>query len=110
MLIFVEYKFLGDTMKKIKVNVEDSNQRLDKFLLKFFNGASKSFIYKMLRKKNIKLNNIKSVGNEILKANDEIFIYMSDETINKFQKEVRKIKSNRPIKILYEDKNILIFL
>jgi pseudouridine synthase, RluA family len=108
MLIFVEYKFLGDTMKKIKVNVEDSNQRLDKFLLKFFNGASKSFIYKMLRKKNIKLNNIKSVGNEILKANDEIFIYMSDETINKFQKEVRKIKSNRPIKILYEDKNILI--
>ena len=32
------------------------NQRVDKFLLKFMKDMPKSFLYKMMRKKNIKLN------------------------------------------------------
>ena len=95
-------------MKKIIIDKKNSNQRLDKFLLKFFNNASKSFVYKMIRKKNIKLNDNKAFGNEILKTGDEIFVYMSDETIYKFQKPIVKIKSDKPLKILYEDENILI--
>lgn len=95
-------------MKKIIVNNENYNQRLDKFLFKFFNDAPKSFIYKMIRKKNIKLNGVIANANKILNAGDEIFLYMSDETINRFQKTVVKIKSDRPLKILYENKNILL--
>ena len=43
-------------MKEIKISEKEENQRLDKFLLKYFNKAPKSFVYKMLRKKRIKLN------------------------------------------------------
>lgn len=34
----------------------DEGQRLDKYLLKILPNASASFLYKMLRKKNITLN------------------------------------------------------
>ena len=43
-------------MKEIIITKNEENQRLDKFLLKYMNKASKGFIYKMLRKKRIKYN------------------------------------------------------
>ena len=54
-------------MKEIIITKNEENQRLDKFLLKYMNKASKGFIYKMLRKKNIVLNGKKATGNEHLK-------------------------------------------
>ena len=40
-------------MKEIEINKNEAGQRLDKLLAKYLNKAPKSFIYKMLRKKNI---------------------------------------------------------
>ena len=40
-------------MKSITVDNKDAGQRLDKFLGKYMDQAPKSFLYKMLRKKNI---------------------------------------------------------
>ena len=57
---------------------------MDKYLFKVLNQASKGFVYKMLRKKNIVLNGKKATGQEILKAADQIKIYLSDETFDKF--------------------------
>ena len=59
-------------LKTIEIDKNSENQRLDKFLFKYFNKANKSFIYKLLRKKRIKLNNKKAAGNEIIKINDLI--------------------------------------
>ena len=42
-------------MKLIKVTQNEAGQRLDKLLAKYLNKAPKSFLYKMLRKKNIKI-------------------------------------------------------
>ena len=53
-------------MKEIRIGENESGQRLDKFLLKYMSRAPKSFIYKMLRKKNITLNGKKAQGNEQL--------------------------------------------
>ena len=50
-------------MKEIIITKNEENQRLDKFLLKYMNKASKGFIYKMLRKKRIKYNGGKAEGN-----------------------------------------------
>ena len=80
-------------MKKIIVDEKDFNQRLDKFLFKVLNVAPKNFVYKMIRKKNILLNNVKATGNEILKQGDEIYLYLSDDTIKKFSCQKTKIKS-----------------
>lgn len=95
-------------MKQIVVSENQAGQRLDKLLLKILNNAPKSFIYKMLRKKNIVLNGKKATGSEILNINDEIKLYLSDETIDKFTKKLDTALNECDLDIIYEDKNILI--
>ena len=51
-------------MQKITVSSNEAGQRLDKLLGKYLSNAPMSFVYKMLRKKNIKLNGKKAQGNE----------------------------------------------
>ncbi len=95
-------------MRLLKINEDNGAQRLDKFLLRYMNKAPKSFIYKMLRKKNIKLNGVKAQGNEVLRAGDEVALYLSDETIDSFF-EVGDVKAFDDIPpIIYEDENIII--
>ena len=55
----------------LKIKHIDAGGRLDKYLLKFLKDAPASFIYKMLRKKNIVLNGKKAAGNEFLKENHQ---------------------------------------
>lgn len=71
-------------MKEFVINDRQAGQRLDKYLGKVLDRAPKSFLYKMLRKKNIVLNEKKAGGGEILQINDTIRIYFSDETFEKF--------------------------
>ena len=49
-------------MQKITVSSNEAGQRLDKLLGKYLSNAPMSFVYKMLRKKNIKLNGKKAQG------------------------------------------------
>lgn len=72
-------------MKEVIISGKYAGQRLNKFLMKYLDEAPSSFVYKMLRKKNIKLNEKKAEGNEILVEGDKVRIYLSDETIEKFQ-------------------------
>ena len=95
-------------MKELKITTDTKNQRLDKFLGKYLNDAPMSFIYKMLRKKNIKLNGKKAAGSEILCENDIIHIYMADESIDNFRSEKSVVHTVGDIDIVYEDANILI--
>lgn len=94
-------------MKKIIIDENQANQRLDKFLLKYLSKAPKSFIHKTIRKKNVKINNVKAVASIMLKLGDEIKLFLSDETIDKFTDEIKIPKADKPI-IHYEDDNILI--
>lgn len=107
-------------MQEIKIESSSEGQRLNKFLGRYLDNAPQSFLYKMLRKKNIKYNNGKADGSEILKAGDRIQIYMSDETICNFRKDgmipqmstsCHKFEKSDPLKqipILYENKDVLI--
>lgn len=71
-------------MQLFIVENNHAGQRLDKFLHKYLPAASNSFIYKMLRKKNITLNGKKAEGKEILQLGDEIKCFFSEETFAKF--------------------------
>ena len=68
----------------LKVEQDDAGQRLDKFLKRRLKEAQGSFLYKMLRKKNIVLNGKKASGSELLAENDEVTLYLADETYAKF--------------------------
>lgn len=95
-------------MKNIIVSDIEAGQRLDKLLVKYMNLAPKSFLYKMLRKKNITLNGKKADGSEKISAGDEIKLFLSDETIQKFSKERVMAKSNKPLDIIYEDTHVIL--
>ena len=93
---------------------------MNKYLFKVLDRAPGSFVYKMLRKKNIVLNGKKASGQEILKDRDEIRIYLSDDTFARFASafpsEGKKGSAPErggkrkapPIRIVYEDKDILV--
>lgn len=72
------------TMRTITVGINETGQRLTRILSKYLRTAPDSFLYRMLRKKNIVLNGHKASGKEILQAGDTILIYMSEDTICKF--------------------------
>ena len=94
-------------MEQIIVKPGDSGQRLDKYLGKYFKEAPKSFLYKMMRKKNITLNGKKAQGNEILKEKDEIRLFLAAETIEKFRGSEKEEGVHGVLDIPYEDDQVL---
>lgn len=94
-------------MQEIIVSANEAGQRFDKLLAKYLNEAPKSFLYKMLRKKNIVLNGKKATGNEMLTVGDSIKLFLADETIEKFSK-VQIQHTNKKLDIIYEDENIIL--
>ena len=109
-------------MQEIHIDEKTAGGRLDKVMIKYLDKAMPSFTYKMLRKKNIVLNDKKAAGSEILQKGDIIKLYLADDTIAKFhserQNETRKTPTSFGKKrngytfaemIIYEDDNILAF-
>lgn len=99
-------------MKEIIIKGNEAGQRFDKYLKKYFSEAPGSFIYKMLRKKNITLNGKKADGSEKLNLGDSVKLFMADDTIEKFRGSVHtKIKTTElpkvELDIVYEDENVL---
>ena len=95
-------------MISLKVTSKDANQRADKYLKKYLNEAPLSFIYKLFRKKDVKINKHWIKESYILQEGDELSIYISDDQLKEFNKpkEIQKVNLNHPI--IYEDENILI--
>lgn len=71
-------------MQEILVSPGEAGQRLDKLLGRYLNTAPVSFLYKMMRKKNITLNGKKAAGKEIVQSGDTIKVFLSDDTWSKF--------------------------
>ena len=98
-------------MKELIIHDNEAGQRLDKLLRKYLSEAPGSFIYKMLRKKNIVLNGKKATGNEHLKKGDSVKLFLADDTIAKFQaagKTVEEsIKNTVKLDVIYEDQNVI---
>lgn len=94
-------------MRETRIRPNEAGQRFDKYLSKYLNKAPKSFLYKMLRKKNITLNGKKSTGQEKLTAGDTVKFFLSDETIEKFSQSRSSEDFTRipaaALDILYED-------
>lgn len=70
-------------MRELKVSKNEAGQRLDKLLHKYLREAGDGFIYKMLRKKNIVLNDKKATGKEMLQSGDTVKLYFSEDTFEK---------------------------
>ncbi len=104
-------------MKEFIIQKNEENQRFDKYLKKLLPNATTSFLYKMMRKKNIVINKKKVEGNEKLKVGDVVSIFLSDETFEKFHVNLEELKKEydalkslnlKGLKVVYEDDEMII--
>lgn len=72
-------------MKEFRIKKNEAGQRFDKYLAKLLPCAPKSFLYRMLRKKNIVLNGGKAQGPEIIREGDLVRLFLADDTFDKFR-------------------------
>jgi len=110
-------------LREFIVGTNEAGQRFDKLLIKLLPDSGKSFIYKMLRKKNITLNDKKADGSEKTVKGDVVKLWLSDDTINKFSVSNSSHPANDIYnaskyddfpqfdisRIVYEDEDILIY-
>lgn len=101
-------------MREILISQNEKEQKLLKLLQKYFKGQADSFLYKMLRKKNILLNGKKADGKEILQLGDTVQLYFSEESLGKLIQERESGEKELWTQkwqnfILYEDKHCILF-
>ncbi|MCI9365448.1 MAG: hypothetical protein HFJ54_02250 [Clostridia bacterium] len=86
-------------MRSLIVNKKFNNKDLKTFLMDSFPCLTKNTFFKALRKKNIRINNIKVSENVILHTSDNVTLYILDKYL--FDKDFS-------LDIVYEDDNILV--
>ena len=105
-------------MREFVVSERDQGQKCVKYICRILPNAGTSFVYKMLRKKNITLNGKKTDGTEYLKPGDTIRIFFAEETFLKFSGTDTQAEKKQGLtqahalqkeRILYEDANILLY-
>lgn len=70
-------------MQKFDISEETAGRRLDQYIMRILPMAGSSFVYKMLRKKNITVNRKKAEPNLRLQVGDSVEMFFSEETFEK---------------------------
>ncbi|MDD3645834.1 MAG: RluA family pseudouridine synthase [Candidatus Gracilibacteria bacterium] len=98
-------------MKLFKIEENDANQRLDKFLKKLFPNATRSLIYKINRKDKVKVKSLPLLGGDLegaskfkkrdneykLQVGDEVKIFLSDsefKELSTFKESTQSVSTN----------------
>lgn len=95
-------------LKIIKIQPNDANQRIDKFLIKSFKDLPVSMIYKGIRKKDIKLNGKRCSPDTKLNVKDTLTLYLKEEFFKENSSKYDFLKAPNKLDIIYEDENILL--
>ena len=95
-------------MQIYHINKSEEGQTLEKYVQKALPSAPLSLIYKLFRKKDVKVNGHHEDRKFVISENDEIKVYLTDAQIEEFSKE-KGFVPNLKIKdwIIYEDENVL---
>lgn len=95
-------------MKTFIINSNDSGQRVDKFITKALPDLPKSMMYRLIRKKDIKVNGKRCEISTRLECGDKVTIYVKDELSAHKQHDMTFLNVSADIEIVYEDENIII--
>lgn len=95
-------------MKKFLINENDSGQRIDKFISKALPQLPKSMMYRLIRKKDIKINGKRCEISSRLSAGDEVTVYVKDDVAAEKSHDMGFLKCPPELCAVYEDENILI--
>lgn len=95
-------------MKEFIIAPNDSGQRLDKFLTKAMPELPKSMMYRLIRKKDIKLNGKRCEISARLSEGDVVRVYVKDEVAAVKKQDMSFLRSKNELEVVYEDENIII--
>ena len=95
-------------MRIVTIAANDAGQRLDKFLSKLMPTAPKGMLYKLIRKKDIRLNGARCRGDEQLQVGDTVRIFAKEEFFTKPEKPHFSTKAQGKSTPVYEDGDLLI--
>ena len=95
-------------MKQTTIEPQNAHQRIDKFMRKWLEEAPLSFIYKLFRKKEIKVNGKWVKPEYVLKQGDLVTVYLKEEQYADFSVQRRLQPKKLPYNIIYEDAHVLI--
>lgn len=95
-------------MKSLIVGSNDANRRFDSFLVSYLRKIPKSLIYKLIRKKKVKINGIKASIDYRLREGDTIGFYLKDKFFESKTSKDDFLNVSSSIDVLYEDENILV--
>lgn len=94
-------------MINLTITENEDNQRLDRFLKKYFKSAPLSYIYKLIRK-DVKLNGKRAKIETMLVFGDELTIYVSEEEALSYQEQKERPMAKKQFQVAYEDNNVVI--
>lgn len=94
-------------MKEFIININDSGQRLDKFIQKAVPRLPQSMMYKAIRNKRIKINGKRAEISTRLQEADSVQMYINDEFFD-IEAETDFLSAPALLNIIYEDENILL--
>ena len=96
-------------MRTIEITENEKDQRLDRFLTKYLNNTTKTNIFKLIRKKRIKVNGKRVEEKYFLQLGDQIQIHLHDNAIEELMKPLIKMEAvDLDLEIIFEDDDILI--
>ncbi|MCL2365038.1 MAG: RluA family pseudouridine synthase [Defluviitaleaceae bacterium] len=94
---------------RVEITEGEANRRLDRFLFAYLRDAPHPLVYKLLRKKRIKLNRGKADGAENIVAGDVLDFYLAPDTLADLRGVVPTVPQAVPLDgIIYEDAEILV--
>jgi 23S rRNA pseudouridine955/2504/2580 synthase len=96
-------------MRKIEITSNEAEQRLDRFLVKYLNDTTKTNIFKLIRKKRIKVNGKRAEEKYFLKLGDEVQIHLHEDAIDELIKPIVEMSAEEVnLDIVYEDDALLV--
>lgn len=97
-------------MRTININNKNDEKKLNNVLQKEFPALSLNTIYKALRKKDIRVNNVRINENITLHTGDIVKVFIADEFLftDKSNNASKVSCKSTDIPVIYEDSNILI--
>lgn len=84
-------------MQELTVPLKYDNKKINTFLLDTFDNLKQNTLYKALRQRDIRINDIRISSNETIHAGDKIKVYITDKLLF----------VSHELNIIYEDENIL---
>ena len=96
-------------MREFLIDKNADGSTLEKFVKKQLPNAPLSFIYKVFRQKDVRINGIRKDKKEVIHEGDKVAIYVSEQLFDEFtaKKEIEK-RDDISSLIIYEDESILL--